>query len=523
MITFVIGSLLFLRAYYVGTSHRELPPKTDFWDRVVAWLEDHGAFPMALVLAIISAVMFAGVFNGESIGDDLTFHFAESRRLADCIAAGDWDFWNPSANGGYASMYYYQVIPAARVGDPDGAVRRSPVLVPAQLVVAARRGARRRVSRHAHDGRHALASDRGGLRGDVRLRCIAAGAPAPTAPSRSVSTRRPGRSPRCRSGSATALKYLTEGTHLPAAIVWGAFVFLCHPFASIAVCLGLAVGVLALYLQHPVTNPKLRLVLVSVVGLALVVVIARVITDRPQPPENAPDTPVAPIKYMYLPVVLFLVGLLARFAVGGKRLVIVLLAVLGVLLIANLMGFLTREIVPPRPEGATEDLPLQWTLKGASLYVGPILLIVALIARLAMQLVREPASPPAPNPKRAWQILIALAPVGGVLACFALAILKRDLVPIALGLVPLALFAWRAWPVRDEPVIRLVVIGMCLAVATLPGWLTVIVDRDGFGGFPHRVSDEVGPGYQELARWYSTARSSITRACPSSRGRCRSC
>jgi hypothetical protein len=55
--------------------------------------------------------MYAGVFRGEPAGDDLTFHLAEATRLADCIAAGDFDWWNPSANAGFASAYYYQVIP----------------------------------------------------------------------------------------------------------------------------------------------------------------------------------------------------------------------------------------------------------------------------------------------------------------------------------------------------------------------------------------------------------------------------
>ena len=78
-----------MRMYYLGTTPRELPKKADLWDRVVMWNEDHGAIPAVLVLTIISAVMFAGVFNGESIGDDLTFHMAESARIADCIREGD--------------------------------------------------------------------------------------------------------------------------------------------------------------------------------------------------------------------------------------------------------------------------------------------------------------------------------------------------------------------------------------------------------------------------------------------------
>jgi hypothetical protein len=52
---------------------------------------------------------------------------------------------------------------------------------------------------------------------------------------------------------------------------------------------------------------------------------------------------------------------------------------------------------------------------------------------------------------------------------------------------------------------RGVILGGCFILATLPGWLTMfVVDVDGFGGFPHRVSDEVGPGYKELMRWQTS-------------------
>src|SRR4029077_13616767 len=57
------------------------------------------------------AIIYGNCFRGELEGDDLSFHMAESARLADCIRAGDFDFWNPSGNAGFASGYYYQVIP----------------------------------------------------------------------------------------------------------------------------------------------------------------------------------------------------------------------------------------------------------------------------------------------------------------------------------------------------------------------------------------------------------------------------
>src|SRR5678816_1453495 len=67
-------------------------------------------FGLALVVAL-ACVMYGNVFGGEIAGDDLTFHLAESNRMADCIHVRDWDMWNPSANAGFASAYYYQALP----------------------------------------------------------------------------------------------------------------------------------------------------------------------------------------------------------------------------------------------------------------------------------------------------------------------------------------------------------------------------------------------------------------------------
>ena len=70
-----------------------------------------GALPALGLLTIGMMIIYARVFLGELAGDDLTFHMAESARLADCLRIGDFDFWNPSANAGFASAYYYQVVP----------------------------------------------------------------------------------------------------------------------------------------------------------------------------------------------------------------------------------------------------------------------------------------------------------------------------------------------------------------------------------------------------------------------------
>jgi hypothetical protein len=83
----------------------------DIWDHAGAWILEHGALYAVGVITVVVFAIHAHIFTGETAGDDLSFHFAESARLADCIRHGDWDFWNPSANAGYASAYYYQVLP----------------------------------------------------------------------------------------------------------------------------------------------------------------------------------------------------------------------------------------------------------------------------------------------------------------------------------------------------------------------------------------------------------------------------
>ena len=49
---------------------------------------------------------------------------------------------------------------------------------------------------------------------------------------------------------------------------------------------------------------------------------------------------------------------------------------------------------------------------------------------------------------------------------------------------------------------RLAILGVALVITTAPVLLPLTIDREGFGGFPHRVADEVGPGYIGLGKWY---------------------
>ena len=47
---------------------------------------------------------------------------------------------------------------------------------------------------------------------------------------------------------------------------------------------------------------------------------------------------------------------------------------------------------------------------------------------------------------------------------------------------------------------HLVLLGVLLLIGSMSAWLPTLVDYAGFGGFPHRVGDEVGPGLVELAK-----------------------
>jgi len=455
--TILVGGSLFLRAYWAGTTRRELPGKPDFWDHAVAWIEDHGAVVALVILTAIGAVVYAGVFLGESVGDDLTFHMAESARLADCIRAGDWDLWNPSANAGFASAYYYQVLPQLASAIPTAIFghhlfwfQLSLWLPLVAIPLAGYRGMRLMGATPWQSLAAAFAltfvsgASRWGTGADGTFQV---GLYTQTWALAAFPL-----------GLGHAVRYLTERKGLAPAVGWGTFVFLCHPFASIALCLGLAVGVLAHYLGFPVRDRRIKLALLGVLAVLLAGVVLLLIVDRPVPPDNQPNASVAPIKYFYVAPAIALILLIARVTTSRRTLAYVLIGAAAIAILIQIVGFATTTIVPKRPEGATEDLPAEWQFGAASLYIGPILLLGALIGRLAIAVrgeLRDGDDPPdSPRPSR-------------------------------------------------DQFVRLVILGGCLLVATLPGWLTVIVDRDGFGGFPHRVWDEVGPGYKELSRWYT--------------------
>lgn len=348
------------------------PEPPDAIDRAARWFVEHGALPAVGVLVLGLCLIYGRIFKGELVGDDLSFHFAESARLADCIRVGDFDFWNPSANGGFASAYYYQVIPQLASAIPTAVFGHHlfwfqlSCFLP--LVLAP------------------LASYRGmRLLGAAPWQAaIAAFALAFTSGANKwgggdEGTFNVGLYTQTWSLAAFPLalghivRWARERKGLAPAIAWGAFVGLCHPFGGVSLAAAIGIGA-----------------------------IAGVLGDRAT--WRSPFTAA---------IVLAILGILA-FVVWGK---------------------LARH-------------------KTAYAMI-PSLLLLASIGFAGWS---------AANRDPHWRTSLR------------------------------TVFA--------EPA-RLCVVGAGLALATMPGWLTMFfVDTAGFGGFPHRVADEVGPGFKELGKWF---------------------
>ena len=310
------------------------PP--DAWDRAAAWLIAHGALPALAVITIAVFAIHAHIFTGETTGDDLSFHFAESARLADCLRHGDFDFWNPSANAGYASAYYYQVLPQLASALPAAIFGHHlfwfqlSVVLPIVLAPAC-----------AYKGMRLLGATP--WQSAVAAFCVAFTNGASRWGAGNAGTFQVGLYTQTWAlcflpiAIGYAAQWMMKGKHLGAAVAWGAFVFLCHPFAGVT----LAFAVFTAWLAQP-------------------------------------------------------------------------------LLIA--FDHLLAALAPHLP-GKLAWLAKRW------------------------------AKPPR---RVVWTEF------------------------------------WRA-----------ALLGGLLLVSWMPVWLPLLVDSAGFGGFPHRVSDEVGPGFHKLAHWYA--------------------
>jgi hypothetical protein len=216
----------------------------DAWDRTAAWLMQRGALPGLGLVTIAMVVIYVGMFRGEIAGDDLTFHMAESARIADCLRAGDFDFWNPNANAGFASAYYYQVLPqlasalpAALFGHHVFFFQLSVFLPLVLAPAAAYRGVRLMGATPWQAAIAALAI--GFLNGESRWGTGNAG------------TFNVGLYTQTWALAAFpialghAVRWATDARGLAPAIAWGAFVTLCHPFAGVSLAVALVAGILA--------------------------------------------------------------------------------------------------------------------------------------------------------------------------------------------------------------------------------------------------------------------------------------
>jgi hypothetical protein len=221
------------------------PPKgPDIWDRAGDWVIANGALPALAAITIAVFIIHFGVFRGESAGDDLSFHFAESARIADCLRVGDFDLWNPSANGGYASAYYYQVIPqlasaipAAMFGHHLFWFQLSIVLPLILAPAAAYRGLRIMGATPWQSalGAFCVAFTNGESRwGGGNAGTFQVGLYTQTWALAAFPL-----------ALGHAARWMQHAKGLAPAVAWGAFVFLCHPFAGATLGLSVFMGWLA--------------------------------------------------------------------------------------------------------------------------------------------------------------------------------------------------------------------------------------------------------------------------------------
>ncbi|MGE0550231.1 MAG: hypothetical protein AB7O24_05805 [Kofleriaceae bacterium] len=412
------------------------PP--DAFDRAAAWLMNHGALPALALLTVVFALVYGKVFLGEPVGDDLTFHFAESARIADCLRAGDFDFWNPSANAGYASAYYYQVIPQLASAIPAALFGHHlfwfqlSVVLPLVLVPAA--GYRGMRMMGASPWQSVIA---GGL--------IALTIGQSRWGHGSDGTFSVGLYTQTWALAAFPLalghgvRWLRDGRSLVPAIAWGTFVGLCHPFSGVSLAVTLMLGVIAgLFLRDVWIRAHIAdCVCVAVFGGGM---------------------------------------FLAYHAWGGKP-TSELTVVVAIAMIAPVLGLASRRDLGQR------RVTLWIAFVGVALAVVTLIgagVVVRLIASVQLQ-------------HRVLHVAIVVAAIPSTFGMVLVLLRRRQPVPRT----PDPPVWWR------EPA-RLVVLGGLLLIATLPGWLTLYVDSDGWGGFPHRVNDEVGPGFIDLGRWYAT-------------------
>ncbi len=229
-------------------------PSRDSWDTAAAWALRWGPIITLVVLTGVLCWAYGHVFAGEPNGDDNTFHLGETRRIADCLMRGDYDFWNTSANGGYASGYYYQLLPlftpAALTAVTGGHLLfwfQLCMFLPLVLTpLATYRGARALGATPWESAiasvavAFAISNSRWGHGADGNFSVglytqTWAFAAFPLA-------------------LGLGAQWLTTGKKLGAAVAWGTFVGLCHPFAGVALGIAFFMGVVLPLGLQPITE-----------------------------------------------------------------------------------------------------------------------------------------------------------------------------------------------------------------------------------------------------------------------------
>ncbi|MEP7336979.1 MAG: hypothetical protein ABI977_04490, partial [Acidobacteriota bacterium] len=219
-----------------------MEPLTVPWRSMLTALHRYCPLVLLGLITILLGWSFAHVFAGEPGGSDNSFHYGELARLAAAIRAGDWNWWIPIGNSGFASGYYYQVLPQALPALLSAVTGLSPlvcfqlgifvplVLVPAVAYRAVRiaGGTSWQALGAAIAIPFAVGGSRWGHGADgtftvglyTQLWALAA---FPLA-------------------LAHATRWLEDRRGLAAALAWGVFVGLCHPFAGVALGLALLAG-----------------------------------------------------------------------------------------------------------------------------------------------------------------------------------------------------------------------------------------------------------------------------------------
>ena len=359
------------------------PVEPDVWDRAGAWIVKYGPLPALAVITIAVLAIHFHIFSGETAGDDLSFHFAEARRLADCLRAGDFDFWNPSANAGYASAYYYQVVPQLMSAIPAAIFGhllfwfQLSVILPLVLAPAC-----------AYRGMRLLGATP--WQAVLAAFCVAFMNGESRWGAGNAGTFQVGLYTQTWSlcffplALGYGARWISEGKGFAPAVLWGAWVGLTHPFMVIVLGLAFTVGLVA-----PLVPRLNKLAWPSIVGRAAIV-----------------------------------------------------------------LGLLLMLVVPP------------WLAH-----------------------VRPGWPPPRVGATYAWCTLGGLLILGGL----ALPVLIRP---------PGVEWEMPDWARLGREAKRWLVLGLLMIVGFMPVWVPLLADYSGFGGFPHRVGDEVGPGFYGLAWWY---------------------